>query len=100
MKLIYRGFFTFALILMPICIYSQVKSIGLPSLRNYKRTEYKGGTQNWSIDQDKNGNIYFANNNGLIQFDGSTWRTYPLPNNEPIKSLKVDPSGKIFVGGN
>nr|WP_294925328.1 triple tyrosine motif-containing protein [uncultured Flavobacterium sp.] len=86
--------------LLPICVFCQVKNIGLPDLKNYKRTEYKGGTQNWSIDQDKNGNVYFANNSGLIQFDGSTWRTYSLPNSEPIKSLKIDSSGKIFVGGN
>ena len=78
---------------------AQVKSIGMPNLKNYKRTEYKGGTQNWSIDQDKNGNIYFANNSGLIQFDGSTWRKYALPNNTAIRSLKIN-SGKIFVGGN
>ncbi|MEO7975954.1 triple tyrosine motif-containing protein [Flavobacterium sp.] len=85
---------------MPIFLFSQIKSIGLPNLKNYKRNEYKGGTQNWSIDQDKNGNIYFANNSGLIQFDGSTWRTYSLPNNEPVKSLKLDSFGNIFVGGN
>lgn len=72
----------------------------MPNIKNYKRTEYKGGTQNWSIDQDKNGNIYFANNSGLIQFDGSTWRKYSLPNNTAIRSLKIDNSGKIFVGGN
>ncbi|MGO4772465.1 triple tyrosine motif-containing protein [Flavobacterium sp. W22_SRS_FK3] len=78
----------------------QIKNIGMPNVKNYKRTEYKGGTQNWSIDQDKNGNIYFANNSGLIQFDGSTWRKYSLPNNTPIRSLKIDDSGKIFVGGN
>jgi len=80
--------------------FSQVKNTGTPNLKNYKRTEYKGGTQNWSIDQDKNGNIYFANNSGLIQFDGSTWRRYSLPNNTAIRSLKIDDSGRIFVGGN
>ncbi|WP_163397960.1 helix-turn-helix and ligand-binding sensor domain-containing protein [Flavobacterium fluviatile] len=80
--------------------FCQVKSIGLPDLKNYKRIEYKGGTQNWNIDQDANGNVYFANNSGLIQFDGSAWRTYTLPNKEAVKSLKIDSSGNIFVGGN
>ncbi|WP_417942692.1 triple tyrosine motif-containing protein [Flavobacterium sp. RS13.1] len=88
------------LFLLALNSFSQVKSIGVPYFKNYKRTEYKGGTQNWSIDQDKKGNIYFANNSGLIQFDGSTWRKYSLPNNTPIRSLKIDESGKIFVGGN
>lgn len=79
--------------------YCQVKSIGLPEIRNYKRTDYKGGTQNWNIDQDKNGNVYFANNNGLFQFDGSSWRKYNLPNLSVIRSLKIGDSDKIFVGG-
>ena len=80
-------------------LFSQVKSIGLPEIRNYKRVDYKGGTQNWNIDQDKNGNIYFANNSGLFQFDGSTWTKYSLPTFSDIRCLKIDASGKIFVGG-
>ena len=80
--------------------FAQVKSIGLPNIKNYKRAEYKGGTQNWDIDQDKNGNMYFANNNGLIQFDGTSWKKYSLPSKTEIRSLKIDPSGKIYVGGN
>ncbi|CAM3083986.1 triple tyrosine motif-containing protein [Flavobacterium frigoris] len=78
---------------------SQVKNIGLPDIRNYKRSDYKGGTQNWDIDQDKNGNLYFANNNGLLQFDGSSWKKYSLPNSFAVRSIKIDDSGKIFVGG-
>ncbi|OXB24528.1 regulator [Flavobacterium tructae] len=91
----------FILFVLPFTLFSQVKNIGLPAIKNYKRSDYKGGTQNWNIDQDKNGNIYFANNNGLIQFDGSTWNKYPLPNNTAIRSLKIDgQSGRIYVGGN
>ncbi len=80
-------------------LLGQVKNIGLPEIRNYKRTEYKGGTQNWNIDQDKNGNLYFANNNGLFQFDGSVWNKYQLPNSPDTRCVKIDPSGKIFIGG-
>ncbi|WP_338407853.1 triple tyrosine motif-containing protein [uncultured Flavobacterium sp.] len=86
------------LLLISTALFGQVKSIGLPEIRNYKRTDYKGGTQNWNIDQDKNGNIYFANNNGLFQFDGATWSKYSLPNLQAIRSLKTEKSGKIFVG--
>lgn len=80
-------------------LHSQVKNIGLPEIRNYKKNDYKGGTQNWNIDQDKNGNLYFANNNGLFQFDGSSWHKYSLPNHSVIRDIKVGDSGKIFVGG-
>ncbi|MCV9929893.1 LuxR C-terminal-related transcriptional regulator [Flavobacterium sp. LS1R49] len=100
MKSINKYITLFLVFILPLNHFSQVKSIGLPKIKNYKRTEYKGGTQNWNIDQDKNGNLYFANNSGLIQFDGSNWHKYSLPNNSAIRSLKIDDSGKIFVGGN
>lgn len=79
--------------------FAQVKSIGLPEINNYKKTDYKGGTQNWGIDQDANGNLYFANNSGLLKFDGSSWGEYKLPNNSSIRSLKVGNSNKVYVGG-
>lgn len=87
------------LLLFATPLLGQVKNIGLPEIKNYKRTDYKGGTQSWNIDQDKNGNLYFANNNGLFQFDGSTWHNYPLPNPPDTRCVKIDPSGKIFIGG-
>jgi DNA-binding CsgD family transcriptional regulator len=91
-------FLLFSIIVLPF--FGQVKSIGLPDIRNYKKSDYKGGTQNWSIDQDKNGNMYFANNNGLLQFDGTNWHKYTLPNNSAVRSLKIDDSDNIYVGGN
>jgi len=99
MKLIKSYFIITFFTLFLTTLFAQVKSIGLPDVRNYKRNEYKGGTQNWDIGQDKNGNLYFANNNGLLQFDGSSWRKYTLPNFTSVRCLKIDKSGKIFVGG-
>ena len=78
----------------------QVNNIGLPSIKNFKKNEYKGGTQNWDVDQDKKGNVYFANNNGLLQFDGLFWRLYNINNSINVRSVKVDNvSGRIYVGG-
>ncbi|PWA06753.1 helix-turn-helix and ligand-binding sensor domain-containing protein [Flavobacterium laiguense] len=91
-------FLLFILINLPISFFGQVKKIGLPHIKNYSRIEYKGGTQNWDIDQDINGNLYFGNNDGLLQFDGSAWNKYKPKNSNAIKCLKVDPSGKIYVG--
>lgn len=85
--------------LITTSITCQVKNIGIPEIRNYKRADYKGGTQNWNIDQDKNGILYFANNNGLFQFDGTKWYKYTLPNQSIVKSIKTQFTGKIFVGG-
>jgi ligand-binding sensor domain-containing protein/DNA-binding CsgD family transcriptional regulator len=99
MKLTKSYFYITFFILFTITLFGQVKDIGLPDIRNYRRNDYKGGTQNWNIGQDSNGNLYFANNNGLLQFDGSSWRKYALPNRTSVRCLKIDNSGKIYVGG-
>lgn len=90
---------TLIILLFSNYLLGQDKIIGLPEIRNYKKANYKGGPQNWEIGQDKKGNLYFANNKGLLQFDGSSWRKYTLPNSGLIRSFKIDDSGKIFVGG-
>ncbi|WP_343745040.1 triple tyrosine motif-containing protein [Chitinophaga sp.] len=72
---------------------------GIPAVVNYTKFDYHGGSQNWDIAQDKQGVMYFANNEGLLSFDGSHWKLYPLPNNTVIWSLAISDDGKIYVGG-
>ena len=74
-------------------------SIGIPNIKNYTYADYNAGAGIWDINKDKNGILYFANNDGLLTFDGSYWKVYPLPNKGSIKSLATDSSGRIFVGG-
>jgi len=74
-------------------------TIGLPAVRNFKSTDYKAATQIYDVKQDKEGILYFANNDGLLTFDGSYWKIYPMPNHTSVKSLAIDATGKIYVGG-
>ena len=78
--------------------YSQIKSIGVPFIRNYPKREYKAGTQNWGIAQDQKGFMYFANNEGLLVFDGVAWQLYKMPNSSLTRSVYVSESGGIFIG--
>lgn len=91
-------FFIFCTFLIVVFASAQIKNTGLPEIKNFARTDYRAGTQNWCIDQDVNGTMYFANNDGLLRFDGSSWQTHRLPNNAAIRSLKIK-EGKIYVGG-
>ncbi|HTN19008.1 MAG TPA: triple tyrosine motif-containing protein [Pelobium sp.] len=80
--------------------FIEVKAqIGIPQINNYSSRLYKGGTQNWEIAQDRNGIMYFANNEGLLSYNGKFWKLYPLPHKTVVRSLKIDSSGKIYVGG-
>jgi len=64
-------------------------------IRNYDPSEYMAHAQNWAIAQDLCGMMYFGNANGLLEFDGFTWRLTELP---IVRALAVDSIGRIFVG--
>jgi ligand-binding sensor domain-containing protein len=74
-------------------------TIGLPAIRNYKSNDYNAATQIYDAKQDKEGILYFANDDGLLTFDGSYWKIYPMPNHTSIKSIAIDANGKIYAGG-
>jgi DNA-binding CsgD family transcriptional regulator len=74
-------------------------TIGLPEVRNYGKQAYRAGTQSWMIRQDSLGILYFANNDGLLTYDGAYWKTYPLPNKTIVRSVAIGPNGRIYVGG-
>ena len=78
--------------------YSQIKNIGVPFIRNYPKREYRAGTQNWGIAQDQKGFMYFANNEGLLVFDGVAWRLYKMPNSSITRSVYIKENGSIYVG--
>lgn len=86
------------LLLLPLCSRSQ-NTIGLPDVINYPKQAYGGGLQNWDCAQDRNGIIYFANNEGLLSYDGRYWKIYPLPNRTIVRSVELGNDNKIYVGG-
>src|ERR1700732_433050 len=73
--------------------------IGIPDVINYSKEIYSAGTQNRGIVQDKNGIIYFANYEGLLSFDGTYWKNYPLPNKTVVRSVAIGKDNKIYAGG-
>ena len=69
----------------------------LPPIVKYPSSVYNAGNQNWMISQDKNQFIFFANNEGLLEFNGSNWNLYPSPNETILRSVKVV-GDKVFTG--
>jgi AraC family transcriptional regulator, chitin signaling transcriptional activator len=69
----------------------------LPPIVKYPSTLYDAGNQNWMISQDKNRFVYFANNDGLLEYNGSNWTLYPSPNETIIRSVKVV-GDRIYTG--
>lgn len=69
-----------------------------PIVRNYSVSDYNAGIQNWAIAQDERGVMYFGNNSGLLEFDGSAWRLYELPTKGIVRAIYISKDGRIYVG--
>lgn len=86
----------FVIIISAIC---PLVCAQLPLVRNITTLESHSGTQNWAIDQGTDARMYFANNNGLLVFDGGQWQTYPTPNHTVARSVYFDPSSnRLYMG--
>jgi hypothetical protein len=77
-------------------IYSQF--VGKPFLINFDKRTYGGDNQNWSVAVGNSGLIYFGNDRGLLEFDGSNWNLYTMPDKGIVRSVTVGDDGNIYVG--
>jgi len=93
MKRVKLVFIIFSLFILNIYCVGQE----LPPIIKYNSSTYNAGNQNWMISQDKNNFIYFANNEGLLQFNGSNWNLYKSPNETIIRSVTVI-GNRIYTG--
>ncbi|MCW3806900.1 triple tyrosine motif-containing protein [Plebeiibacterium marinum] len=55
---------------------SQNSKIGIPEIEYYNRRVYHAATQNWDITQGATEMMYFANNTGMLEYDGTNWKKY------------------------
>jgi serine phosphatase RsbU (regulator of sigma subunit)/ligand-binding sensor domain-containing protein len=87
------------LIIIPVLAISQVNKYGFPFYRYYSMEEYGGTEQNWAVVKDNRGILYVGNNDkGVLQYDGTNWRSVPISNNSIVRSLGIDDNGVVYVG--
>ncbi|WP_348823109.1 triple tyrosine motif-containing protein [Flavobacterium aestuarii] len=84
---------TFLLFFIFVNAFSQE----LPPIVKYTPNIYGAANQNWMISQSQNQYVFFANNEGLLEFNGSNWKLYPSPNETIIRSVKVI-DNRIYTG--
>lgn len=81
------------------CLYSsEYNSLGIPYIENYDSKSFNKSLQNWSIIQDDRGIMYFANNDGILEYDASEWRFIPITNYSAVRYFCKDKYGRIYVG--
>ena len=57
------------------------------------------GPQIFDVATHPRGFVLMANNNGVLSYDGVSWRLMPLGRSVLALSLAVSPNGRIFAGG-
>jgi len=81
-----------------ILIFSQINQNGIPFIQNYTIKDYNAYSQNWATVENEKGILYFANNDGVLEYDGVNWNLIPINNEAIVKSLFIDSKGIIYVG--
>jgi hypothetical protein len=79
--------------------FASAQKVGKPFVQAYPAKVYGSAVQNWDIGQDKRGIMYFANDQGVLEYDGRDWRLFVLPHYEPVRSIRVSEENTVYVGG-
>ncbi|MDH4297228.1 MAG: GAF domain-containing protein [Cyclobacteriaceae bacterium] len=97
-----RCFFLEAFIivlLLPVGFHAQSQeNKGLPFITNYRYQDYNADGINWWAAEDDNGVMYFANNAGVLVYDGQHWEAVGPEDRTETRCVVKGEDGKIYVG--
>ncbi|MEM9866249.1 MAG: Two component regulator three Y domain-containing protein [Bacteroidota bacterium] len=82
------------LVLFPLLVSAQNL---LPPVYNYSLFDYKGAGKNWDLTTNVEGELFVANNKGMLHFDGEEWNLYKLPDNTIIRSI-FSQDDRVYTG--
>src|SRR5688572_15395756 len=98
-QLIVRPALAIALLTVVGAAYAEDR-LGKPLIYNFSSRDVGAEVQHWDALQDYRGVMYFANNGGVLEYDGHTWRLIELPSRVGVRSITMAPDGRgrIYVG--
>src|SRR5947199_8299772 len=86
--------------LVPLFLFAQAyREEGMAFLRNYAPNEYDAASQNLAIAQEHRGVMYFGNGDGVLEYDGVSWRLVADSKGLVVRSMGADGKGTVLVGG-
>lgn len=80
-------------------LFSNTYANSTSKVKYFGRLDYEAASQNWSVSTAPNGNVFIANHNGLLEFDGSTWELHKLPNQTIMRAVHAVSDSLIFTSG-
>lgn len=88
---------TLVVLMSSFLLYSQ--DSGFKYLRNFTQKEYDHAPQSWDMVQADNGMLYVANDGGVLEYDGVSWRVIYIGEKKSARSIAISENGTIYVGG-
>lgn len=98
-----RNIYRKGLILISLCLLipgpvsAQQKAYGIPQTDYFSRRTYNAASQNWDITQSENDFLYFANNEGVLEYDGAVWKIHKNMGSYVVRSVKSI-GDRIYAG--
>jgi AraC family chitin signaling transcriptional activator len=83
-----------------VCYFTFLSVMGqqlAPPIQNYQLLDYNGGSKNWDASVNASGELFVANNKGLLHYNGEKWTLNKLPNNTIIRSVESI-GNRIYTG--
>lgn len=79
-------------------LFAQILQVkGVPRIENFTPNQYKNAGKIWDINSAKNGILYFAADQGLLEFDGKKWQLFKGSKGF-TRSLLVQNDSLIYTG--
>ena len=70
-----------------------------PPVSTFSVNDYKASAQVWSGTQDKEGKMYFANNKGVLMYDGSRWSRLSTHKESRITRVFKAANDSVYLAG-
>ncbi|HXK75716.1 MAG TPA: hypothetical protein PLK40_04510 [Bacteroidaceae bacterium] len=71
-----------------------------PFIVHFEKEKYGENTHTWQMSTTIPGWLFVAAESGFLQYDGSSWQHFSLPDRSPARSVLPDfDSRRVYVGG-
>ena len=84
---------------MLVSLCMQAENRGVPYIENFTAEDYNAHSRNYDVVCDSHGTVYVANFEGLLYYDGATWRKIHTTDINRITRVARDKKDRIWVGG-
>ena len=96
MKLFY---IVFIILIIPFALLSQSNIQGTYKFRNYSIAQGLPSSETYDIEQDNEGNIWFATDRGVVKYNSRSFKTYTKKDgliDDVVLQIYKDPFGKLW----